>query len=150
VSTSTPRVFWTFLLGGAFVSFVIVWLTDPLLIWISRPDLSYDPLPLSWIGALALTLVWVLPAQAFVGILATLYFSFHRRLPMWFVIGVLIPLGVLIVTYRHITDSRDWVERHDYRKLLYWTLVVAPAELLCARHVAKKIAASERPANPPA
>jgi hypothetical protein len=72
--------------------------------------------------------------------LATLFFSFYRRLPLWFVIGVLIPLCALIVTYRHITDSRDWVERHDYRKLPYWTLVVAPAELLCARYVAKRIA----------
>jgi hypothetical protein len=143
VSTGTPRVFWVFLVGGTITSYLILWLTDRLFLFVESPELSYeDTLHAAWFSALALTGVWIFPAQAFVTILATLFFSFLKRISLWFVFFVMIPLCALIVTYRDISDSRDWIEKGDVRKLLYWTLVVAPAELLCAKYISMKTAQS--------
>jgi len=139
VYRASLRFLGIFFIGGLLVSFLILWLTDHWLWMVERPGLPYEPLPGVWFGALVLTLVWIGPAQAFVAILATLYFSFMKCLPLWFVLFVVIPLCALIVTFRDISDCCDRLERSDMSKLLYWTLVIAPAELLCARYVSMKI-----------
>jgi hypothetical protein len=81
----------------------------------------------------------VLPAQAFVTIVATLFFSFFKRVPIWFVVVVVIPICGLIVTYAAISDRYDTIQKGDFRKLLYWTFVVAPGELLSAKLVSRAI-----------
>jgi hypothetical protein len=142
LNRASLRVFGVFFVGGTLASCLTLWLTDRLLWLVERPGLPYEPLPGAWIGTLVLTLVWVSPAQLFVTTLATLYFSFLKRVSLWFVLFVMIPLCALIVTYRDISDCCDRIERGDIRKLLYWTLVVAPAELACAGYISMKVAPS--------
>ncbi len=89
----------------------------------------------SWLAAFTLGLIWVLPAQIFNATAAALVFSFAKRMPLLFVLTFMIPVCALIVTYRDISDCCDRIVPSDITKLLYWTLVVAPAELLCARYV---------------
>jgi hypothetical protein len=115
---------------------LVFWATERLYLVVE--DISYEQvLPMGLFGALVLTCVWVLPAQAFVTILATLFFSFFKRVPVWFVVVVIIPICGLIVTYAAISDRYDAMQKSDFRKLLYWTFVVAPGELLSAKLVSR-------------
>jgi hypothetical protein len=98
---------------------------------------SEKVLPMGLFGALVLTCVSVLPAQAFVTVVATLFFSFFKRVPIWFVVLAVIPMSGLIGTCRDISDRYDTIKTGDFRKLLYWSLVIAPGELLGARLVSR-------------
>lgn len=144
---STPRVFAIFLLGGTLLSILIVWLTVPLLRLVERPNES-DLVVTGWLAALVLGLIWILPAQALNATAAALMFSFSKRMPLLFVLAFLIPVGVLIVTYRDILDCCDRIVPSDVKKLLYWTLVIAPAELLCAWYVSKTLHSPNDPRMP--
>jgi hypothetical protein len=140
------RVFWTFLVCGTTGSLLVLWATERL--YASVEGISYEQvLPTGLFGALALTCVWVLPAQLFVTIVATLFFSFFRRLPLWFVIVVIIPICGLMVAYWDISDRSDTIQKSDFRKLLYWTLVVAPGEVLGATLVSRAAARSLKHAS---
>jgi hypothetical protein len=139
VSTATPRVFAIFLIGGTSLACLMLWATERLLLLAQNPPLSYDDaLPMGLFGALVLSCVWVLPGQAVVAILASFFFSFFKRIPVWFVLSVLVPVCALIVTYRDISDRHDAIQKSDYRKLLYWLLIITPGELLCARVVSRQ------------
>jgi hypothetical protein len=119
-------------------SYLVLWATERLYLFVE--GISYEQvLPMGLFGALVLTCVWVLPAQAFVTIVATLFFSFFKRVPIWFVVVVVIPICGLIVTYAAISDRYDTIQEGDFRKLLYWTFVVAPGELLSAKLVSRAI-----------
>ena len=140
------RVFWTFLVCGTTSSLLVLWATERL--YLIAEGISYEAvLPVGLFGALALTCIWVLPAQIFVTTLATVFFSFSRRVPLWFVIVVVIPICGLIVAFWDISDRSDTIRKSDYRKLLYWTLVVAPGELLGAMLVARAAARSPKHAS---
>jgi hypothetical protein len=140
------RVFWTFLVCGTTGSLLVLWATERL--YASVEGISYEQvLPIGLFGALALTCVWVLPAQLFVTIVATLFFSCFRRLPLWFVIVVIIPICGLMVAYWDISDRSDTIQKSDFRKLLYWTLVVAPGEVLGATLVSRAAARSLKHAS---
>jgi hypothetical protein len=140
VNRASLRVFGVFFVGAPFVSFLMLCLTQRWFWLVERLGFPYEPSPVHWFEAFLLTLVWIVPAQAFVTVLATLYYSFFKRIPLWFVLSAMIPLCALIVTYKDISDCCDRIERGDIRKLLYWTLVITPAELMCARYVSRKIA----------
>jgi hypothetical protein len=135
MSWKTLRVFAIFLLGGTLIAAHMIWLTTPLLTRIERPE--GDVLVVGWIATFALGLVWILPAQCFVAAAAALQFSFLKRFSWPFVVFIIIPLAALIVTYRDVADCCDRLVPSDIRKLLYWTLIVAPAEVLCAWYVSK-------------
>jgi hypothetical protein len=140
------RVFWTFLVCGTTGSLLVLWATERL--YASVEGISYQQvLPIGLFGALALTCVWVLPAHLFVTIVATLFFSFFRRLPLWFAIVVMIPICGLMVAYWDISDRSDTIQKSDFRKLLYWTLVVAPGEVLGATLVSRAAARSLKHAS---
>ena len=129
---ATAPVFWIFLIGGTLVSYLVLWSTERWLIVVE--NLSYEEvLPPGLIGLFFLTCVWVFPAQTFVTILASLFFSFFRRIPLWFVLFIMIPVCGLIVTYRDISDRHESIEKSDFRKLLYWTFVITPGQLICAK-----------------
>jgi hypothetical protein len=136
VSKPTPRMFWTFLFCGTFSSCLVLWARERLhlLVEAISPE---KVLPRGLFGALVLTCVSVLPAQAFVTVVATLFFSFFGRVPIWFVVLVVIPMCGLIVAYRDISDRYDTIQTGDFRKLLHWSLVIAPGELLGARLVSR-------------
>ena len=138
MTKTTPRVFWTFLLVGILASYWVLWATERLYLFVESvaPE---EVLPMGLFGALVLTCVWVLPAQAFATIVATLFFSFFKRVPLWFVLLVVIPICGLIVTYRDISDRYETIQRGDFWKLLYWTLVIAPGELLSAKFVSRGV-----------
>jgi hypothetical protein len=140
------RVFWTFLVCGTTGSLLVLWATERL--YASVEGISYEQvLPIGLFGALALTCVWVLPAQLFVTIVATLFFSFFRRLPLWFAVVVMIPICGLIVAYWDISDRSDIIQKSDFRKLLYWTLVVASGEVIGATLVSRAAARSLKHAS---
>ena len=140
MSLATPRVFAVFVVLGTSTACLMLWVTERLLLYVQDPPLSYDDvLSPGLFGAFATSLVWVLPGQLIAAVLAALFFSFSKRIPLWFILSVLIPLCGLIATYRNITDRYDTIQWNDYRMLLYWLLVVTPGELLCARVVSKKV-----------
>jgi hypothetical protein len=140
------RVFWTFLVCGTMSSLLVLWATERLYAFVE--GISYEwVLPVGLFAALALTCLWVLPAQLFVTIVATLFYSFFKRLPLWFVIVVVIPICSLMVAHWDISDRSDTLQKSDLRKLLYWTLVVAPGELLGATLVARASARLPRHAS---
>jgi hypothetical protein len=139
VNSATPRVFAIFLIGGTSVACVMLWTTERLFLLAQNPPLSYDDtLPMGFFGAFVMSCVWVLPGQAVAAVLAALSFSFLRRVPLWLVVSVLAPLCALIVTYRDIADGHDGIQASDYRKLLYWLLVITPGELLAAKIVSRR------------
>jgi hypothetical protein len=127
----------------------MLWMTERLFLLVQNPPLSYDDVMSAGLfGALVLSLVWVLPGQLFAAVLATTFFSFLKRIPLWFVLLVLIPVCGLIAAYRDITDGHDRIQKSDYRDLLYWLLVVTPGELLSAGIVSKKFGSqSPQPAQ---
>gem|GEM_PF-7089755 len=138
MSSGTPRVVVIFLAGGTFVSWLVLWLTGRLFFFVH--DTSYDEvIPPAWFAYLALSIVWIFPGQLFISAIAGLFFSFFKRVPFWFVLSVLVPICGLIVTYRDISDRSYTIVAGDFRKLLYWMLVVAPGALLCAKFVALKV-----------
>ncbi len=140
MNLATARVFAVFLILGTSIAGLMLWMTWRLFLFVQDPLLSYDDvLTSALIGALGTSLLWVLPGQLLAAVLAGLSFSLLRRIPLWFVLVVLIPLCGLIATYRDITDRYDTIQASDYRKLLYWLLVVTPGQLLCARIVTKKL-----------
>ena len=139
------RVFWTFLACGTASSLLVLWATERLYLLVEGS--SFEEVSTGLFAALALTCIWVLPAQLFVTIVATLFYSFFKRLPLWFVIVVIIPVCGLIVAYWDISDRSDTIQKSDYRKLLYWTLVVAPGELLGAVFVSRAAARSLKHAS---
>jgi hypothetical protein len=136
------RVFWTFLVCGTMSSLLVLWATERLYLFVEGS--SYEEVSMGLVGALLLTCIWVLPAQVFVTTLATLFFSFFNRLPLWFVIVVVIPICGLIVAFWDISDRSDTIQKSDFRKLQYWTLVVAPGELLGAMLVSRAAARSPK------
>lgn len=146
MSGATPRVIGIFLLAGTLVSYLTLWATERWLLLVENLR-HEDVVPLGLFGALALTLVWILPGQAFVSILAGLFFSFFKKVPLWFVLFVMIPACALMLTYRDISDRGNWVEKGDVGKLLYWSFVVAPGELLRARFIAASVARTDKPLN---
>ena len=140
MSLATPRVFAVFLIPGTSIPCLMLWMTWRLFLYVQDPLLSYDDVLTSApIGALGTSLLWVLPGQLLAAVLAGLSFSLFKRIPLWFVLAVLIPVCGLIATYRDITDRYDTIQGSDYRKLLYWLVIVTPGELLCAGIVAKKL-----------
>ena len=133
---TTSRVFWIFLVGGTLVSYLVLVMTEH---WFRIVEnVSYEEILSPGLAYFFLTCVWILPAQAFVTILASLFFSFFRRIPLWFVLLIMIPVCGLIVTYRDVSDRYDSVQLSDFRKLLYWTLIITPGELLCVRFIAMR------------
>jgi hypothetical protein len=149
VNLATARVFATFLIVGTIVAWPMLWMTERVLLSIQDPPLSYNEvLSAGLLGAFALSLVWVLPGQLFVAVLASLAYSFFKRVPLWLVLLVLIPACGLIATYRDLSDRGDAIQRSDYRKLLYWLVIVTPGELLCARIVSRKFAPQAAQAVP--
>jgi hypothetical protein len=136
VRKTTPRVFWTFLFVGILASYCVLWATERLYLFVEGVS-PEEVLPMGLFGALVLTCVWVLPAQAFVAVVATLFFSFFKRVPLWLVLLVVIPICSLVVTYRDISDRYDTIQKGDFWKLLYWTLVIAPGELLSVMLVSR-------------
>jgi hypothetical protein len=140
------RVFWTFLVCGTMSSLLVLWATERLYAFVE--GISYEwVLPVGLFAALALTCLWVLPAQLFVTIVVTLFYSFFKRVPVWFVLVVVIPVCGLIVAYLDISDRSDTIQKSDFRKLLYWIFVVAPGELLGAMLVARAAARSLKHAS---
>jgi hypothetical protein len=138
VNLATPRVFAIFLFLGTSIACLMLWMTWRLFLYVQNPLLSYDEvLTSALVGAVGTSLLWVLPGQLLAAVLAALSFSKFKRVPLWFVLAVLIPVCGLIATSRDIADRYDTIQGNDYRKLLYWLLVVTPGELLSAR-VAKK------------
>jgi len=141
VSIRTPYVFATFLIGGTLLSWLVFGATERIFLFAQNPPESLDGfLPMGLFGSFVLSCAYILPAQAFVSVLASLYFSFFKRIPIWFVLLVVIPLCGSIVTYRNVSDRDKTLQREDFRTLLYWMVVVTPAELLCAKFVAAKFA----------
>lgn len=137
----TPYVFATFLIGGTFLSWLVFGATERIFLFAQNPPESFDDfLPMGLFGSFVLSCAYILPAQAFVSVLASLYFSFFKRIPIWFVLLVVIPLCGSIVTYRNVSDRDKTLQREDFRTLLYWMLVVTPGELLCAKFVATRFA----------
>jgi hypothetical protein len=115
--------------------------TERLFLFAQNPPDSLDGyLPMGLFGSFVLSCAYVLPGQAFVSILASLYFSFAKRIPIWFVLLVIIPLCGSIATYRNVSDRYNTMQREDLRTLLYWLLVVTPGQLLCARFVSTRFA----------
>ena len=139
---ATPRVFANFLIVGTSATCLMLWTTEKLFLLTQNPPLAYDDvMPAGLFGAFVLSLVWVLPGQLSTAVLAAIFFSFFKRVPLWFVLLVLIPVCGLIATYRDITDGHDTIQKSDYRKLLYWLLVVTPGELLSGGIVSRKFGA---------
>jgi hypothetical protein len=141
VSLRTPYVFASFLIGGTAFSWMIFGATERLFLFAQNPPASLDGyLPMGLFGSFVLSCVYILPGQAFVSVVASLYFSFFKRVPIWFVLLVIVPLCGSIATYRNLSDRNNALQREDIRTLLYWLMVVTPGELLCARFVAMKFA----------
>jgi chromate transport protein ChrA len=137
VISALSRVFWILLVCGTLGSCLVLWATERLYLFVE--GISYEEvLSVGLFGALALTCIWVLPAQLFVTIVAALFYSFFRRLPFWFVIAFVIPICGLIVACWDISDKSDTIQKNDYRKLLYWMFVVAPGELVGATLVSRE------------
>ncbi|MGJ4881208.1 MULTISPECIES: hypothetical protein [unclassified Bradyrhizobium] len=130
----TPRVFAIFLLGGTLISAPVIWLTGPLLLQVERPR---EGAVVDLFAAFALSLAWILPAQLFVATAAALQVSFSKRISWPFALFFVIPVAALTITYRDIVDCCDRLVPSDVQKLLYWTMVVTPAELICAWYVSK-------------
>jgi len=142
VRLATPRAFAIFLFGGTIAACLMLWVTGRLFLFVQDPPFSSDSVnPPGLFGAAALTLFWILPGQVFAAVLAGLFFSFFKRIPLWFVLAVLIPVCGLAATYRNVSDRDDPLQRSDYRKLLYWLLVVTPGELLCMRLASNQLPA---------
>jgi hypothetical protein len=141
VSMRTPYVFATFLVGGTVFSWLIFLATEQLFLFAQNPPISPDDvIPMGLFGSFVLSCVYILPAQAFVSVLAGIFFSFFKRVPIWFVLLMMIPICGSMVTYRSVSDRHGALQREDVRTLLYWLLVVTPSELLCARIVATRFA----------
>jgi hypothetical protein len=144
VKLATGRIFAIFLIVGTGVTCFMVWMTARLLFLVQDPPAPYEDVLSPGFGALVLALVWALPGQLLAATLAGLCFSFFKRIPLWLVLLVLIPVCGLFATYQNISDSRYSINKSDYRKLLYWLLVTSPGELLGARIVtSKKMVTSE-------
>ncbi|GLH81658.1 hypothetical protein SSBR45G_65670 [Bradyrhizobium sp. SSBR45G] len=137
----TPRIFAIFWLGGTLISALMIWLTTPLLVLVAGVGDSllaqWDALGVRLIAALGLGVAWVMPGQLFVATAVAIQFSFLKRLRWPFVVFVMIPAAALLATYRDIADCCERPVPSDVQKLLYWTMIMAPAELICAWYVSK-------------
>ena len=134
--SAMSRIFWILLSCGTLGACLVLWATERLYLVVE--GIAYEEvLSMGLFGALALTCIWVLPAQLFVTIVATLFYSFFRRLPLWFVMAFVIPVCGLILACWDISDKSDTIQKGDVRKLLYWMFVVAPGELIGATLVSR-------------
>jgi hypothetical protein len=141
VSMRTPYVFASFLIGGTLISWLVFGATERLFLFAQNPPESLDGfLPMGLFGSFVLSCAYILPGQAFVSVLASLYFSFFKRIPIWFVLLIVVPLCGAMVTYRNVSDRDKTLQRGDFRTLLYWMLVVTPGELLSAKFVKTRFA----------
>jgi len=138
VSAATPRVVAIFVIVGTLVSWLMVWMTERLFLFVHNGSYEHV-LPPGLLGHFVLSLAWILPAQVLVAVLSGVFFSLFKRVPLWFVLSILIPVCGLTVTYRDVSDRPGAIQRSDYQKLLYWIFVITPGELLCARIVATKV-----------
>lgn len=148
MTITTPRVVLIFLGVGTLASYLVLLATERLLLFVEYPQRSYEEiqqLAAGPLGILVVTCLLVLPAQVVTSAFAGLAFSFTRRVPLWTVL-LLVPLCGLFATYRDVTldgyPATISLGLNEVRKLLYWTFVVSPGQLVSAAIVAKSVGVS--------